>query len=159
MENSYWYTLLYAAIAVFGILCILKGRKLYLANGESPTVKKVVGRLMMFLGIGLIALGAFALYVMRYERSAYAFCVTVGIEALISGFFFLLAGRHKVKIGMIETQAAARQAAELKREKRQTQEPTPRPATPTHMVCPACGNTYPMDFVYCEECGSRLKEG
>lgn len=158
MENNYWYTLLYAAIAIFGILCILKGRKLYLANGESPTVKKVVGRLMMFLGIGLIALGAFALYLMRYEGSAYIFYMIIGIEALIVGFFFLLAGRHKVKIGMIEAQAAARQAAELKREKQQTQEPTPRPAVPTHMVCPACGKTFPMDVVYCDTCGSKLKE-
>lgn len=158
MENNYWYTLLYAAIAIFGILCILKGRKLYLANGESPTVKKVVGRLMMFLAVGLIALGAYFLAVMGYDPSIYGFSLTIGIEALIAGFFFLLAGRHKVKTGRAEAQAAARQAAELKREKQQAQAPTPQPAAPTHMVCPACGKTFPMDVVYCDTCGSKLKE-
>lgn len=31
------------------------------------------------------------------------------------------------------------------------------PSAPTQMVCPECGMKYPLDQVYCEECGSLLK--
>lgn len=36
--------------------------------------------------------------------------------------------------------------------------PPEPPAAPTKMVCPSCGKEYPLDDVYCDECGSRLKE-
>ena len=146
---------------VFGVAFILKGRKLYLANGESPKAKKVAGRVLIIIGLGLAVFGI--LWYISEGRSSYS---TAGdwnlvLASLAAAFGFLIAGAaksHAAKKGARQaTVNSATAPARTNAASSQPPMPTPSPQ-PKMMICKECGKKYPLNQVYCEECGSLLKE-
>lgn len=159
----------YLALIVLGLLCILAGRHLYRADGESPRGKTMMGNAMRVLGIPMMVLGA--IEVLANEEISIRI---TGLVAALVGLVFLLMGQSKIRTGRIEVeQQETRRAVQLKadqkilhqseqlaaeRRARQEQEETPPPPPePDKMVCPACGKVFPMDHVYCNVCGSLLE--
>ena len=132
---------------VFGVAFILKGRKLYLANGESPKVKK-----------GLAVFGALW-YVS--EDYSYAWNRNLILASLAGALGFLIAGAAKSHAAKKEArQAVANFATAPARTNAASSQPkmsTP-PPQPKMMICKECGKKYPLNQAYCEECGSLLKE-
>lgn len=143
---------------VFGVAFILKGRKLYLANGESPKAKKVAGRVLTIIGLGLAVFGALW-YVS--EDYSYAWNRNLILASLAGALGFLIAGAAKSHAAKKEArQAVANSATAPARTNAASSQPkmsTP-PPQPKMMICKECGKKYPLNQVYCEECGSLLKE-
>lgn len=126
-------------LGLAGLAALWKGKKLYQADGESLTARKVSGGLMIFVGIVLVIVGipVYLFYNYSYEWPYFATgmsYIVLGIVLAVSGALKFRAGRTPV-VPKVNT-----------------------PAVPSGMVCPECGKKYPLGKVYCEACGALLKE-
>lgn len=161
--NGYSYGTLnaiFAAFAIASIVVILIGRKLYLATGESPRMKRVIGRLMSIIGVGLVVfgVGVIGVWLGDYPRPMWL----LGVGLTMVGLIYLIIGRAKIRAGKkaisSSNQKTAQKAGTTNNASTQQKVPDPPPPQPKMMVCGECGKKYPMDQVYCDECGSLLKE-
>lgn len=119
-----------------------------------------------------------------YASSSHAWTV-LGVTLLLYALIFFRKGRGKVREGTAAAQEQrnrrdqARQAEEERRRaeeerrkqreaeerarreeerRRQEEERRREEERLKEMVCPACGKRFPLGQMYCDECGSRLKE-
>lgn len=161
--NVYSYDTLnriFATFAIAGIVVILIGRKLYLATGESPRMKRVIGRLMLIIGVGLVVsgVGVIGVWLGDYPRPMWL----LGVGLTLVGLIYLFIGRAKIRAGKIaisgSNQKTAQNAGTTNNASTQQKVPDPPPPQPKMMVCQECGKKYPLSQVYCDECGSLLKE-
>lgn len=159
-EGQPLYAALYIAIAIFGVVTIVYGRKLYRANAESPQTKVAVGRLMMIAGLSLAIFGvcfAFVWIVFDYDP-----VWVLGAGSLVAGLIYLITGKAKAGAGRKADLSGGQTVKnrisgyEESRSSR-AEDLGPLPQTKM-MVCAECGKTYPLGQVYCDECGSLLRE-
>lgn len=153
------YTALYAGIAILGVVAIVCGIMLYRADGESPKTKLMVGRLMMLVGLALVIFGACFAFVWRVLDHSPVW--VLGAGSLVAGLIYLITGKAKAKTGRkasLSVQTVNRRTDHSQRSESEKKEEVVPPPKPKMMVCEECGKTYPLGQVYCDECGSLLKE-
>ena len=160
-SSSIMMALISIICGVLGVVFILWGRKLYLANGESPKAKKVAGRFLTIIGIGLAIFGA--LWYLSEGLDSYNGTgdLSLILASLVAALVFLIVGTAKSHAAKKEARQDAVNSTTVpgrtSAASRQAKTPTP-PPRPRKMVCAECGREYPMDHVYCDECGSLLRE-
>ena len=140
-------SLICGAECLAGAAAAFVGRRLYKADGESPKAQMFYGALLCLTGVGSMVMTLYR--VISYSGAPVVELPTPAILAVLGVWICCRACR-------------ARKAAA--RETMGTSEPVPppvpeppKPAEPTVAVCPDCGKRYPLDKVYCEECGALLE--
>lgn len=157
---SNWSSMVLIVCGVLGVAFILKGRKLYLVNGESPKAKIVAGRFLIIIGLGLVVFGTLWHISEGWDNYNRAGDMLLVLVSLVAALGFLIAGMVKVRSGKKAAHSSAQNTKENTMQdsassKKKTPDPPPQPKM---MVCQECGKKYPLSQVYCDECGSLLKE-
>lgn len=175
MEYGYYYindhgfyrglleqAVIYGLLALAGLVALWKGRGLYRAEGEGSTAKKVSGVLVTIAGIFLAVFGCglTQTYYYGFELVPAGLYIVLGIILAVTGSKKFRAERsvtvQKATAAVEPDPQAA--APETPPSAIPETPPAAPPKEPKGMVCPDCGKKYPLDQVYCDECGALLKE-
>ena len=124
--------------------------------------------LVGYFCVALIAFGFVGVYAMVDPGGGPGFALgLMGILMIGLGIFLLIkyfrSERYRNYRAEEKRRAQEARAKAKARKARQAPAPakpytTPTPAGPTAAVCPDCGKRYPLDKVYCEECGALLEK-
>lgn len=153
----------------YGFLCVLGGffpvlggRKLLLSGKPKYTPKKFFGGCIFVIGISAFG-SSVAGNLDAFEWCDYEFVPEfssigiIGIILVVVGIKQFLSKKTAYVPKKPKQKTSAETVVPLSEPPKPPEPPEP-PAAPTKMVCPSCGKEYPLDYVYCDECGSRLKE-
>ena len=151
------YTFMYGAICLAGAAMAIWGRRLYKAGWEGPKAQRFDGVLLCLIGAALIAAALFwaVLSLDEYREACYMEIPAAIILAVLGAGVIFLGARMCRRAG---ADRAYQDRTATKKSEPVPPPPPPKPAEPTAAVCPDCGRRYPLDKVYCEECGALLEK-
>ena len=106
-------------------------------------MKKIIGFCMLAFCALMVFLNGAETFQSVLDIALFAVLVLAGIGLISSG----------------ESPSSAKSTAQpVSRPTSTVPAPEQTPPPQPQMVCPECGKKYPLDQIYCEECGSLLKK-